>query len=285
MQWPALLIAVSLIAGCARHPTHQYALRGQILAVGATHPDGRTEMTIKHEDIPGFMPAMTMPYFVKNHRLLEGIVPGDLMTGTLVLDGSEIYVGAITKTGHAALPPDARPVRIMDVMQPGDEVPDDPLQDQDGRTRKLSDWRGRALAVTFVYTRCPLPAFCPLMDRHFKDLQKRITEDARLRDRVHLASVTFDPAHDTLDVIRAHAASLGANPAIWSVLTGTPAAIDHMTSRFGVSATPEQDAGQTITHNLRTAIVDRRGRLVTIYSGNDWTVDALLDDLRKASDR
>jgi protein SCO1/2 len=285
MWRPALLIAVSLIAGCARHPTHQYVLRGQILAVGATRPDGRTEVTIKHEDIPGFMPAMTMPYLVKNHRLLEGIVPGDLMTGTLVLDGSEIYIGAISKRGHEALPPDARPVRIMDVMQPGDEVPDDPLQDQDGRTRKLSDWRGRALAVTFVYTRCPLRAFCPLMDRHFKDLQKRITEDVRLRDRVHLASVTFDPAHDTPDVIRAHAASLGANPAIWSVLTGTPAAIDHMTSRFGVSATPEQDAGQTITHNLRTAIVDRRGRLVTIYSGNDWTVDALLDDLRKTSGR
>ena len=287
MRWPALLVLVSMLAslpaGCTREQARQYPLRGQVIAIGVPHADGRTEVTIKSADIPGFMPAMTMPYLVKDGRLLQGIAAGDLMTGTLVVKGSDVYLSAIAKTGHAALTPDANPVRFLDVMQPGDEIPDDLLQDQDGRTRKLSDWRGRALAVTFVYTRCPLPDFCPLMDRHFAALQKIISADVRLRERVHLASVSFDPAHDTPDVIRAHARGIGANPAIWSYLTGSPAAIDHLTSRFGVSAVSQNDAAQTFSHNLRTAIVDPRGRLVTIYSGNDWTVDSALDDLRKAS--
>ena len=110
------------------------------------------------------------------------------------------------------LPPDSQPVRVMEVMEPGDEVPDDGMQDQEGRTRKLSDWRGRALAVTFVYTRCPLPDFCPLMDRRFADLQRAIAADPGLRDRAHLVSISFDPAHDTGDVIRAHARARGADP-------------------------------------------------------------------------
>jgi protein SCO1/2 len=237
-------------------------------------------VTLKHDDIPGFMPAMTMPYFVKNHRGLDGLAPGDIVDATLVVKGNEVYVEAIRKAGHAALPPDAKPVRIMAVMQPGDEVPDDPLQDQTGATRKLSDWRGRSLAVTFVYTRCPLPDFCPRMDRHFADLQRAIKNEPLLRERVHLVSVSFDPAHDTPAAIRVHAEARGADPAIWSYLTGTPAAIDHLTSRFGVSAIGEKDAGETFTHNLRTAVIDPKGRLVKTYSGNEWTPTDILNDLR-----
>ena len=170
-------------------------------------------------------------------------------------------------------------------MNPGDAVPDDALTDQEGQVRKLSDWRGRALAVTFVYTRCPVPDFCPLMDRHFGDLQRAIADDPRLRDRAHLVSVSFDPAHDSPAVIAAHAKARGADPRTWSYLTGTPQAIDHLTSRFGVSTIDERDSGQTITHNLRTAIVDPRGRLVKIYSGNDWRVADVLADLREANGR
>jgi protein SCO1/2 len=191
-----------------------------------------------------------------------------------------LYLDEVRKTGQAALPPDARRVKIMDVMAAGDEVPDDALVDQTGTTRKLSDWRGKALAVTFVYTRCPVPDFCPLMDRHFAELQRAITSDASLRDRVHLASISFDPRHDTPAAIAAHARERGANPQTWSYLTGDPAAIDRLTSRFGVSTIEEHDTPESITHNLRTAIIDPRGRLVTIYTGNEWTVDGLLNDLR-----
>jgi protein SCO1/2 len=281
-----LLLSVVTLTRCAAQPeTRKYPLRGQVLAIGEPGPGGRRDVTVKHEDIPGFMPAMTMPYFVRPPSQLDGVIKGDLIASTLVLEGSEIFLTDLKKTGHADLPPDAKAVRIMDVMRPGDTVPDEPLQDQEGKTRKLSDWRGRALAVTFVYTRCPLPDFCPLMDKRFSELAKAIASDPRLRDRVHLVSVSFDPAHDTAAVIAAHARERGADPRTWSYLTGTPAAIDQFTSRFGVSPIVERDAAQTITHNLRTAVVDAKGRLVTIHSGNDWTVDALLAELRDASGR
>ena len=283
VRWPALPLAAILLIGCARDAAKTYPIHGQILAISAPQSDGGVEITLKHDDIRGFMPAMTMPYAVRRARDADGLAPGDIVDATLVVAGPDVHLEAFRKAGHAPLPPDAKAVRIMDVMQPGDLVPDDPLVDQAGATRRLSDWRNRALAVTFVYTRCPLPDFCPAMDRGFLALQKAIAADAGLRARVHLVTISFDPAHDTPAVIRRHADAEGADPAFWSYTTGTPAAIDHLTSRFGVSAIQEQDAGETLTHNLRTAIVGPDGRLVKFYTGNDWTPDALLNDLRAAA--
>ncbi len=280
MRTPALLLVCAVVAGCAHDTAKSYPIHGQILALSAPQPDGHAEVTLQHGDIPGFMPAMTMPYTVKNAANVTGLAAGDVIDATLVVDGDDVHLDAIKKAGHAPLPAGAKPVRVMDVMQPGDLVPDEPLVDQTGATRRLSDWRGRALAVTFVYTRCPLPDFCPAMDHQFAVLQKAITADAHLHDRTHLVSVSFDPAHDTAAVVRRHAEALGADPGLWSYLTGSQAAIDQLTSRFGVSAMQERDAGETFTHNLRTAIVDPRGHLVKIYTGNDWTPNAVLNDLR-----
>jgi protein SCO1 len=280
------LVSLAGLAGCKDEAAKTYPLRGQILAV-APEVDGRRGVTVKHEDIPNFMPAMTMAYYVRPPSALDPFAAGDLITADLIFTrrSGDIYLANLKKSGHADLPADARPVKIMDVMNPGDVVPDDPLQDQTGAPRKLSDWRGKALAVTFVYTRCPLPDFCPLMDRHFAELQRAIAGDARLRDRAHLVSVSFDPAHDTPAVIQAHAKMRGADPRTWSYLTGSPDAIEHFTSRFGVSTIAGTDAARTITHNLRTAVIDAKGRLVTVRSGNDWTVDQLLADLREAGGR
>jgi len=281
-----LLAALTLCASCTRRePARQYPLRGQIVSLRASQLAGQTEITVKHEDIPGFMPAMTMAYFLKAGTSTEGIGPGDLFTATLVVDGSSMWVQDLRKTGHADLPQTARPIRILDVMAPGDLVPDDPLVDQTGAERRFSSWRGQALAVTFVYTRCPVPDFCPLMDRHFGDLQRAVQADANLRAGAHLVSVSFDPRHDTPEAIKAHAKARGADPRVWSYLTGEPSAIDHVTSRFGVSVIEEHDAPESITHNLRTAVIDPKGRLVKIYNGNEWTVDALLADLRDARGR
>jgi protein SCO1/2 len=277
-----ILVIAGLLSCRPAEPRRTYPIHGQILGIGEPRSDGRREVSVKHEDIPGFMPAMSMAYFVKTPGLLDGFAPGDLFEATLVVHGNDVYLEALKKTGRAELPPDRRTVRVMEVMNPGDQVPDDELVDQEGRPRRLSDWRGKALAVTFVYTRCPLPDFCPLMDRRFADAQRAIAGDAALRDRAHLVSISFDPAHDTPGVIRAHAKARGADPATWSYLTGTPASIDRLTSRFGVSAIDEKDTPQSITHNLRTAIVDPRGRLVKVYSGNEWTVETIVDDLRRA---
>ena len=273
---PAVALC-GLVAACGAK-AQQYPVEGQIIGVSADH----RQLTIDHKDIPNFMPAMTMAYFVKDPHALDGLAAGDLATATLVVDGSEVYLKDIRKTGHAPLPANAKPIKAMDIMAPGDTVPDDVLIDQNGAPKKLSEWRGQATAVTFIYTRCPLPDFCPLMDRHFADVQQAIASDSALRGRVHLVSISFDPAHDTPAVLLAHARGLHADPHVWTFLTGTPEAVGHVAERFGVSVTPETDPGQTITHNLRTAVVDPQGRVTTIYSGNQWTVDQMLDALKHA---
>jgi protein SCO1/2 len=274
----ALLIVLWLSIAACGEKGQQYPVQGQIIAVSADH----RQLTIDHKDIPNFMPAMTMAYYVQEPHELDGVQAGDLATATLVVKGSEVFLKDIKKTGHAALPATARPVKAMDVMAPGDTVPDDVLIDQTGAPRKLSEWRGKALAVTFIYTRCPLPDFCPLMDRQFAAVQKAAGSDPVLADRVHLVSISFDPAHDTPAVLQSHANGLHADPRVWTFLTGAPEAIDHVAERFGVSVIHEQDSTQTITHNLRTEVIDPKGRVTTIYSGNEWTVEQMIDALKHA---
>jgi protein SCO1/2 len=134
------LLFVLLATGCTRQgpERREFQLKGQILSLGRELPNGWREVSVKHEDIPGFMPAMTMPYYVRDRKQLDGVAPGDLVSATLVLIGSEPYLDRVHKTGHAELPADAKAVKIMDVMAPGDEVPGDELRDQEGRRRSLS---------------------------------------------------------------------------------------------------------------------------------------------------
>ena len=274
--------ALMLVLVCACRPqAREFSLHGQVTALARK----RAEVTVKHDDIPGFMPAMTMAYRVKDPAALNGIAPGDLVSARLIVPEGELpYLSQITRTGHADLTSPAPAARVMDVLNPGDVVPDDPFQDQNGVTRRLSDWRGKAVAVTFVYTRCPMPDFCPLMDRKFAAVQRAAQSDGATASAVHLVSITIDPEHDTPGVLKDHAAALGADPRMWSFLTAAVSATIDFASRFGISVIDEGPA-PTLTHNLRTAVIDHRGRLVKIYSGSDWTPEALITDLRDAGRR
>jgi protein SCO1 len=245
-----------------------------------------SEAMVKHGDIPGFMPAMSMVYRVKDADVLKTLAVGDLLTATLVVSETEVpYLKDVHRTGHAAIAEDAPPPpKVMHVMQPGDAVPADTLRDQDGVERKLSSWDNKVLAVTFIYTRCPMPDFCPLTDRKFAAVQKAIAADPSLKGVAHLVSVTVDPTHDTVEVLKEHATQVGADPHTWSFVTGPADTIADVASRFGVSATADP-GGATMTHNLRTAVVDRQGRLVTVYSGSEWMPDTIVNDLRDASRR
>jgi protein SCO1/2 len=246
----------------------------------------RDELSVNHGDIPGFMPAMTMAYHVKDPALLTRLRPGDLVTATLVVPNGAIpYLINIRKTGHADIPRGTSEPHVMDVLVPGDEVPDDELVDQAGARRHLSDWRGSAIALTFIYTRCPMPDFCPLIDRKFAEVQQVLASDPALGRGAHLISVSFDPAYDTQQVLKAHATALHADPRLWTFATSPPgSSIAHFASRFGVSVMNDSGA-ETITHNLRTAVIDREGALVKIYSGNDWHAKTLVANLRDALGR
>jgi protein SCO1/2 len=159
-------------------------------------------------------------------------------------------------------------------------VPDAAFTDQQGHSRRLSEWRGRTIAVTFIYTRCPLPDFCPLLDRNFAVVQRGLLDRGELA-KVHLLSVTFDPQHDTPDVLRAHAQKVGSNDAVWTWLTGNPSEIDRFASSLGVSILRGDQPLAEITHNLRTVVLDGEGRVQQVFNGNEWKPEDLLAVLRE----
>ena len=269
-----------MCVACQRAPEQRtYRLHGQVLAV---KPESN-EILVKHDDIPGFMPAMTMPYRVKDERLLADRAPGDLIDATLVVSEGLGWLSAITKTGTAPIPDDA-PSKIpaaagVSVLQPGDTVPGTALRDQDGRPVSLADWRGSAVVVTFIYVQCPLPEFCPLMDRRFAELQSLVAADPALKGKVRLLSVSFDPDRDTPDALARQAARLKADPAVWRFATAPPDVVDRFAATFGVNVIREKDG--TITHNLRTAVVAPGGRMVSVVDGNQWTAAQIVSDLRR----
>ena len=269
-------VGLLVSAGCNREKS--YPLVGQVIAVN----ESRQELTVRHEDIQGFMPGMTMPFKVKDTAQVKASRPGDLITARLVVDEQTGYLDDVTKTGEAPLPPGLPRPMAGPLIEPGSQVPDAMFVDQDGRRRRLSDWRGKTTVVTFVYTRCPLPDFCPLMDRHFAAVQSALKNDPELAGRVQLLSVSFDPDYDTPAVLKKHADRVGADPAIWSYLTGPREAIDRFAAGFGVTIMREDGTMEEIIHNLRTAVIDSNGRLVHVLNGNDWQPDRLLADIRAA---
>jgi len=277
---PGIALVVALVlstCGCkADPPAREYELNGQILAV---RPE-RSEVVIKHGDIKGFMPGMTMPFKVKDGTLLEGKQPGDLVTATLVVAEVEAHLSTLTRTGHAALdaPP---PAPAPDIRQPGDLLADAALVDQDGAPKPFLSFRGHRVALTFIYTRCPLPDFCPLMDRHFASVQAAIASTPALAD-VRLVTITLDPTFDTPAVLKPYARRREADPRIWSFLTGEPAEVGRFGSQLGVYVEHNPQSAIDITHNLRTAVIDPDGRLVKVHTGNSWTPAELIADLTAA---
>jgi protein SCO1/2 len=282
IRWSVIAIGVLPLAvtlACVSRPPEprHFELRGQILAIRSDN-----ELLVKHEDIKGFMPAMTMPYNVRDPQLLRGKAPGDLIEATLAVGDTDAWLTRIEKTGTAPLPDVASPAPEGGVsfLRPDDPAPDARLTSETGEPLSLSNWQGSAVAVTFIYTRCPLPQYCPLMDRRFAEVQKAVKADATLADRVHLLSVSFDPDADTPAVLGAHAKKLGADPRVWRFATAPRDTIDRFASAFGVNVVREAD--KTITHNLRTAVLDTNGRLLAVYDGTTWTADTIVADLRGA---
>jgi protein SCO1/2 len=277
----SLALAVVAAACGSRPDNHEYKLLGQIISIAPDHKDA----TIKHEDIKGFMSAMTMPYKVRDAKEYESLVPGDLINATLVVVSNDAYLKDVRKVGNAplerppaeaAMPPASSGFELLKIGQP---VPSGKFVNQDGKPVTLANFRGSAVLVTFIYTNCPMPTFCPLMDRNFQAIQKKLKAE-RNDLNVHLLTVSFDPVTDTPAVLKKHAEKLGADTRLWSFVTGDRDEVDQWASRFGVSVSRAMNDPRDITHNLRTAIIDRQGNLVQTYTGNEWSPEQALADVR-----
>lgn len=260
----------------------RYIVVGQILAVD---PEKHT-ISIKHQDIVGYMPAMTMTFPVATTALMTDRVPGETITAVLAVDANGGRLVEITHTGNEPLPDRSNLASLAQgVLEPGAEAPDSALIDQDNKRRAFSEWGGQPTLLTFIYTRCPLPNFCPLMDRNFAAIQRAASADPALAGKFKLVSVTFDPEFDTPAVLKAHGQALGADPAVWTFLTGDRLTIERFAAKFGVGVVRDADTPNEVTHNLRTVLIGADRKIYNIYPGSDWSTTTVLNDLRAAISR
>jgi protein SCO1/2 len=276
-----LLVAMAALwSGCSRgavDPRNEYELRGTVVEVDREH---RT-VTVAHEEIPGYMAAMTMPFQVRDDWAFTALKPGRQIAATLVVQGGRSWLENLSVSEGAG---DAGAVTVAKAPAGaiGSEIPDFTLSNQDGRLIRMSQFRGSALLVTFIYTRCPLPDYCPLMTNHFLSLYRSLVKEEPLLARTHLLTVSFDPAFDTPAVLREYAERYLRGEATdafnrWDFATGTAEEIRKMAGYFGLEYWSE---GGQIVHSLRTAVISPDGKLVRLYSGNDWTPGDLLREVR-----
>jgi protein SCO1/2 len=259
----------------------RYDLRGVIRGVDAQ----KREVTVEHQKIPGYMDAMTMSFPVRDDpQVFEILRAGDRIEAKLVVDEGDYWLEQILTKGFvpsaSGTPAPLPTVRVL-TPEPnrgvavGDPIPDFALTDQTGRTVRLSQMRGEPVAVTFLYTRCPIATACPLTAARFAKLDSLL----KAKGFGKLLTITVEPEHDTPKVLAEYASHLGADPARWKFLTGDPKAVADVASRFGVIYYP--DKGQVV-HAQAVAVVDPAGRLATIYYGDNWDAEAIFRDLEKA---
>jgi protein SCO1/2 len=275
-----LVLAVALpglVSAQAKPGRH--AVRGMVLGVDAA----RKSVVVSHDSIPGVMEAMAMPFDVRNARELEGLVPGAIVSFTLVITKESSHAEALRVVRYESVEQDpitARRLRLLEKltgggaapMAVGQAVPDFTLTDQAHARVSLSQFRGKVVALNFIYTSCALPQFCYRLANHFSVVQRRL-QDRMGRDLV-LLTVTFDPARDTPERLAEYAGQWKADPSVWHFLTGGVEEVKRVCRLFGVDAFPDEGL---INHSTRTVVVDRRGVLAASIEGNQHTATQLVD--------
>ncbi len=258
-----LSIFATSLACRPRHSANEkrYELKGKVVAVDKTD---RTA-TISHQDIAGYMPAMTMPFKIKNDDI-----------------SSWVEISTISEGGSPLSPTAAVPGE----PKPGDEVPDFALTNQDGKRIHLAQYRGQTLALTFIYTRCPQPDQCTLMSSNFAMIDRELQKQPEVYQKTHLLSISFDPDYDTPKVLRSYGASHTERYADevfqhWEFATGSSDEVKGIAQFFGMRYYHDTESGQDqVIHSLRTAVISPEGKLVKLYRGNEWKPEEVLSDLR-----
>lgn len=256
-----------------------YAMKGKVLSVAKAEGSA----TIDADNIPGFMDAMAMPYPIPDEKTLANLSAGDEITADVVVTADGKYHLeniVVTKKGDGKGPSSEN----LHEPQPGDRVPDFSLVNQDGKTVRMDSFKGKVTLVTFIYTRCPFPDYCPLVSSNFAQIYAAIRSNPALDAKVRLLSVSFDPAHDTPQVLRQYGTTFnkttGRNPFDrWEFATAPPAELEKITNFFGVFYDPNQ---QQIVHSLSTSVISPQGTIYKWYSGSDWKAVDLIGDATQA---
>ncbi|MGH9820965.1 MAG: SCO family protein, partial [Pyrinomonadaceae bacterium] len=255
---------------------------GKVISVDKTAKKAK----IDHENIPGYMDAMTMDFPIREDTVWDELKPGSDIRAELVVDNANaafwlenITISSAPAANQAPLPVNENVVRI------GKEAPDFSLVNQDGKHISLKDFRGKALAITFIYRECPLPDYCIKMSKNFSDLANQLKNEPDAKDKMRLLSISFDPARDNPEKLRQYGLGyLGNDPkadfSIWQLAVGSDKQIRSIADFFGMSYQVDQDNKAQIDHSLVTAVISPEGKVAKIFTGNDWTPADLLQELK-----
>lgn len=267
VSWAVWTVAISRSTG------REYSVTGVVLAL-----EDNDAVLVAHREVAGFMPAMTMPFTFAKARDRERLSPGDVVQFTFRIDDGRSQAMNVTVTGRdpaTVAAYGAAAARNSARLRAGDLMPAFSLVDQDGAPLSEGDLAGRPTVVTFIFTRCPVPEYCPAIAGRFREVQRALARDASLAD-VRLLSITLDPQHDTPPVLRDYGRAMGADFARWRFATGTPEHVSALTRAFAVYT---QASAGTIDHTLATALIDAHGRVVEIWRGHLWEMKDVLDAL------
>src|SRR5918911_880794 len=275
-----MLLICLFLAACQSKPAPQgkrYELKGTVVSVEKE----KQSAVISHEEIQGYMEAMTMSYTIKDTWALDVMKPGDEVQATLVVTDDTAWledVRVIQRSATTGTPT----VKGSSLPKPSDAVPDFRLINQDGKSVHLGQYRGKALLVTFIYTRCPQPEYCSLMSANFAEIDRELKKDSDLYNKTHLVSISFDPAYDTPKVLRSYGASATGNYdketfAHWEFTTGDAGEVKKMAEFFGFTYLPDKDQ---FVHSLQTALIGPDGKLIKLYSGNEWKPSEVVGDMK-----
>ena len=267
---PAILTA---LVACGTPEEQRYELKGQVVSMDSENGT----VTVDHQEIVGFMGAMSMPFPLKDTWAFDQLQPGDGLNAILVVRGQEYWLEQVV-ISH---PPALQDAESVVPPRLGEPVPDVELVNQDGTPTRIGDYRGKALLVTFIYTRCPLADFCPRMTQHFGVLEDMLRSEPDLYQKTHLLTISFDPDYDTPEKLKEYAVHQPGTTEEtlehWEFATGSHENIVELASflQFDYAGADDQ-----IMHNLRTAIVAPDGTLFKVYMGNQWKPEELLEILR-----
>jgi protein SCO1/2 len=287
-----IAIALSTIFSISCHraansTTKRYPFTGRVVSIDSQNQSA----LIDGDDIPGFMLAMAMTYKIKPADALKQLAPGDSISAEVVVvqpkgsdeEPSDYWLENIKVTGHTN-PAPAKPAAMQRIPESGDQVPDFVLTNHDGKRISFKQYRGKVLLVTFIYTRCPFPDFCPRMSSNFAAIYKQMETDRSFGDRTRLLSVSFDPEHDSPKVLRDYAFSVAhtKDSALfrrWEFAVPSNKDLAKVADFFGVLYKPDNGL---ITHNLSTTVLGPDGKIVKWYHGGDWQVSDLIKDATQA---
>lgn len=290
-----IVVAAVLFSACkpaevantnsASSAAKRYNLRGKVVSVDKA----AKKATIEHEEIPGFMEAMTMPFPIQEDWVWDELKPGVEVRAELVVDSTADQPYWLEKIGivAAANPNQPEPPINTNFAQIGQSVPDFSLTNQDGKRITLKNFRGKAFAVTFIYARCPLPDYCIKMSTGFSDVAHAINDDPPLKEKIALLTISFDPENDTPAKLRSYGLGYMGKDAkdlgVWQLAVGSDAEVKKIAEFYGLRYETDQNDKTQINHNLRTIVISTEGKVTKVFAGNDWTAGQLLNELRAAA--